>query len=64
LGTECEVHHLKGRHLTATGGLSRNDKNRVLDLIAKADALEDDSKLVNARIADLKRNLIEFMKRR
>jgi len=34
---------------------------KLLDLIAKADLIEDDSQLVQLRVADLKRSMIEFL---
>ena len=47
--------------MTAKGGLGREDKLKLLDLIAKADLIEDDSQLVQLRVADLKRSMIEFL---
>lgn len=52
---------IKNRHLTAKGGLGREDKTKVLDLIAKVDALEDDSALVTLRSQDLKRELQKLL---
>ncbi len=60
---ESQLTNLKNRRQTANGGLSRGDKLKVLDLIAKADAIEDDNQLVQLRVADLKRSLIEFLKK-
>ena len=48
--------------MTANGGLSMADKLKVLDLIAIADTIEDDNKLMQLRIADLKRRLTEILK--
>lgn len=59
---EREVDNLRNRRMTANGGLSMADKLKVLDLIAIADTIEDDNKLIQLRVADLKRRLTEFLK--
>ena len=56
-----QVEGMKRRHLTAKGGLSREEKEKVLDMIAKADALEDDAGLVTLRAQDMKRALIKML---
>lgn len=38
------------------------DKLKVLDLIAIADTIEDDNKLIQLRLADLKRRLTDILK--
>jgi len=58
---ERQLNEIKTRHMTAKGGLGRDDKLKLLDLIAKADLIEDDSQLVQLRVADLKRSMIEFL---
>lgn len=59
---EREVDNLRNRRMTANGGLSMADKLKVLDLIAIADTIEDDNKLIQLRVADLKRRLTEILK--
>lgn len=59
---EAQIENLKSRRLTASGGLGAKDKLKLLDLIALADAIEDDNDLVRIRVSDLKRRMIEFLK--
>lgn len=58
-----EVERLRNRHLTAKGGLSREDKLKVLDLIGKVDLLDADTGIVKLRVEDLRRELIKLMKK-
>lgn len=61
---EREVDRLRNRRMTASGGLSLEDKLKVLDLIAITDTIEDDNKLIQLRVADLKRRLIEILNKK
>lgn len=58
---EKQLVSLKARRMTANGGISAGDKLKLLDLIAKVDAIEDDNQLVQLRVADLKRSMINFL---
>lgn len=61
---EARLETIKNRHLTASGGLSRAEKIRLLDLIGKLDLIESESEILKLRITDAKAEATNIMKTR
>ena len=58
---QSQVERLKSRHMTASGGLSRDVKDELGNIIAKIDMMGDPIDELKARHEDLRREVIKLM---
>lgn len=58
---QSQVERLKSRHITASGGLSRDVKDELGNIIAKIDMMGDPIDELKARHEDLRREVIKLM---
>lgn len=61
---EATVERLKNRRLTASGGLPREVKQELEDILGKMSMMDDPLDEVMTRFEDLKRDIQNLMKRR